>query len=62
MLKLPEAKASRFSTRAIRRRWRGEFTAWAFVGALAAGAAWAEDPRVPGTERRPERAARRRKA
>ena len=48
MLKLRGGKAPRSSTRATERRWRGAFAAWAFVGALAAGAAWAEDPGFPG--------------
>ena len=29
------------------RRWRAAFAAWALVGTLAAGAAWAEDPGFP---------------
>jgi gluconolactonase len=47
MLKLRGGKAPKSSTRATERRWRSAFAVWAFVGALAAGAAWAEDPGFP---------------
>jgi gluconolactonase len=47
MLMLHEGKAPISAKRTTERRWRGAFAAWALVGALAAGAAWAEDPGFP---------------
>jgi gluconolactonase len=48
MLMMPRSdKPLRPSTQATERRWRGVLAAWVFVGTLAAGAAWAEDPGFP---------------
>jgi gluconolactonase len=47
MLMLHGGKALGYSTSVVACRWRSVLAAWALVGLLTAGAAWAEDPGFP---------------